>query len=544
MHWARYLVTPVVFLVVFYCVYGYLAFEIYGLFHGGAFTLLLLPRIFWEAFGFYLLLAVLVSIAPAKLRNSIVHASVPGLLLVYIVQFFSLYYFGDLVTKEMVNDVSGVTIFANSSNFLLALPIFAVVGLYACLIAKDRHVINASLACVSAFSLAFLSYYSYQRVSQDWASNHFVHTRSLELSTLALLQKDNRPDRLLPGELEKLDARYQMNFSHSERPVASDSGNRLNVVLLFVESLSAELIPPYNDRLKFHTPALDRFSKNAIKITGYKNHTSPTFQGVLGQLTSDYPQPWRTNTRRSLISHLNKHQYHTAIVSYENRAYPLPRALQNLAFKQALYKQDVETLLDTESPRVDYLSDDQVFDGMVSLIGQMSHQKPFFLVGTTVGTHIGFKAYPETTDMHPIHEAVINFDRAFGKFLVALEQQSYEKDTMIIITADHSLPYSPHTKSILSQPEHKHFDDVVLLIRHPHRFEAELQTRSNSIDLSPTILDLLNLEQPDHFLGRSLFEHRERTRLVFSSNEQLFIKEASPLTMSPDDLLNRWYKSH
>lgn len=110
------------------------------------------------------------------------------------------------------------------------------------------------------------------------------------------------------------------------------------------------------------------------------------------------------------------------------------------------------------------------------------------------------------------YDAEIRYmDAALGTLFAALEQKGLASDTLIAVTADHG--------ETLAEPGHKHFfshgvityDETVripLVIREP-RGERRLGTVDrtrplSSLDLAPTLLELLGVPIPDGFRGRNL----------------------------------------
>jgi predicted AlkP superfamily phosphohydrolase/phosphomutase len=51
-----------------------------------------------------------------------------------------------------------------------------------------------------------------------------------------------------------------------------------------------------------------------------------------------------------------------------------------------------------------------------------------------------------------------------------------------------------------------HHPDGILWIRTPARFYQEHQTKVPLTDITPTILDILDLEKPAHLMGNNLLE--------------------------------------
>jgi len=110
------------------------------------------------------------------------------------------------------------------------------------------------------------------------------------------------------------------------------------------------------------------------------------------------------------------------------------------------------------------------------------------------------------------YDAEIRYaDEALGRFFARLRERGFYEDTLIVVTADHG--------ETLTEPGHKRYfahgtltyEEVVripLVIREPRggvRLRARPRERPlTSLDVAPTVLDLLGLAPEPAFRGRSL----------------------------------------
>jgi len=63
----------------------------------------------------------------------------------------------------------------------------------------------------------------------------------------------------------------------------------MNVIVFFVEALSARKLSRYGGAFPDLTPNLNAFALGALKINNYFSHTQTTFPGIRGQLCSMFP---------------------------------------------------------------------------------------------------------------------------------------------------------------------------------------------------------------------------------------------------------------
>jgi len=116
-------------------------------------------------------------------------------------------------------------------------------------------------------------------------------------------------------------------------------------------------------------------------------------------------------------------------------------------------------------------------------------------------------ATPENTAMmRALYLALTTeVDHHFGRIISHLKSTGQYEDTIIIVTADHGEMLGDHH----AWGKMHYFDAafrIPLVIRVPGRGTAgtHLSAPTESIDVTPTILDLLGLEVPDSMDGRSL----------------------------------------
>lgn len=98
-------------------------------------------------------------------------------------------------------------------------------------------------------------------------------------------------------------------------------------------------------------------------------------------------------------------------------------------------------------------------------------------------------------------------DAEMGRVLDALASLALEKDTLVVFTSDHGeLLYDRHFFFMHSRALHSGVLDVPLVVSLPSVLASGrvVSTVVESIDIAPTVLDLLGLEAPTTMQGRSL----------------------------------------
>jgi arylsulfatase A-like enzyme len=158
--------------------------------------------------------------------------------------------------------------------------------------------------------------------------------------------------------------------------------------------------------------------------------------------------------------------------------------------------------------------DQERLDQMVDLI--RGAERPLFLHVHMMGTH-GAKFDPTQvvfsagktqdeewmTDFYD--DSILNFDQYMGEVLDVLDQTGKMDNTILIIYSDHSMLYDVRSR-------------VPLLIHFPNdEFAGRIEMNVQNLDIAPTILDYLDINQPMWMEGKSLLNSDPpEDRLIFS----------------------------
>jgi glucan phosphoethanolaminetransferase (alkaline phosphatase superfamily) len=325
----------------------------------------------------------------------------------------------------------------------------------------------------------------------------------------------------------------------------------LNVIVIFAESLSARLSGVYRPELKQLTPNMIEFANHGMVFRNYFNHVTPTIVGVRGQLCSIFPylqnRAWSNTVFRPDIGNITCLPHILNSAGYQTYffGYPHPEStffeyqMKSSGFGNTLFFQDFLNRLVSENERPERQrqgnSDRQMFTGLVNFLKISTPEQPHFVAMSTLGTHPSLELLDSQT-RHPMEKnlklnLIYNLDRQFGVFWEYFKSSPWYDNTIVILTADHA-----HTASIpfkeIAGPDYKNenFDRVSLLIYLPGQPASESDVYSSSVDLAPSILQMLNIQSVDNsFMGRSIFGDRQlsdvATGLIY--NKRLFLASAT-----------------
>ena len=164
------------------------------------------------------------------------------------------------------------------------------------------------------------------------------------------------------------------------------------------------------------------------------------------------------------------------------------------------------------------------FFEMLDSLHAETPEKPFFASLTTVATHIPCTMPPEKQiifkDAKNIKENYSNAlrlsDSQLPDFFRLLNEREYLKNSIVIITSDHSFPMREHG---IYNNEVCFYDETFripfLIIRDgvikPERVKGMVFSQ---IDIGPTIMDMLGVSKGNHnMIGASIFDRSEKRKV-------------------------------
>lgn len=297
-----------------------------------------------------------------------------------------------------------------------------------------------------------------------------------------------------------------------------------NIVLISVESLSASFLGTYGNP-KGITPRLDALAKEGLNFTHFFATGTRTVRGLEALSLGIPPAPGQAVVRRPNNQHLAtlgellKPQGVTPYFFYGGYGY-----FDNM---NAYFEGNSYQVIDrTDIPKQDVMfenvwgvADEVLFTHVLRTLGKKhADGSPFFAHIMTTSNHRPY-TYPDGRIDIPSpggrDGAVKYTDYAIGQFLDQARSQSWFKDTLFIITADHCASVAGKSKLPVAGYH------IPLIFYAPGLIKPDtFDTRVSQIDLAPTIVELFGKKGDDHFFGRSFFEHGDALKRVFISNYQ------------------------
>jgi glucan phosphoethanolaminetransferase (alkaline phosphatase superfamily) len=308
-----------------------------------------------------------------------------------------------------------------------------------------------------------------------------------------------------------------------------------NVVLIFTEGMSAEVIDVYDDL----TPNINQLIKKSLAFENYYNHTAATFRGLRGQLFSGYQfkggysygtgfgelaiEELQKGINTKLISIaeiLNDEGYNSYFLNPEPSYPQFTNYLRQLGFSHVI-SGDIS---DRD------LSDREIFTLLEKTV--LDVKEPFFIAMYNIGTHDSRDSPDEKYQdgKNAMLNKFHNYDKWFGTFFnnifnsqIPLRQKIAD-NTILIFTADHATFPGPEYVSTFASTQQFFVGKVPLMFYNKDIVPEHVDVSGrNSLCLTPTILDILNIrEYENYFLGSSLFSDGTTIEKISALGEEYF----------------------
>jgi phosphoglycerol transferase MdoB-like AlkP superfamily enzyme len=317
-----------------------------------------------------------------------------------------------------------------------------------------------------------------------------------------------------------MDERYPMARSS----VGKQDTSPYNVVLIIMESLTAEFMGTYGDSMDA-TPNLDRIASQGIVFERFISSGSRSSHGIFATLFSVPAQlgsPVMHTTRilnnyRSLAQILKDHGYETLFIY--GGVYEFTNAvgvLMNGGFDRVIGE---PLPADPLIKRKTWGYDDEHMFARLHHELSMPGDKPRFMVLFTQNLHgrevpedflklMEAEKFANGTRFENYYNLEYYTDWCLGQFMSQARSQAYFNKTIFVITADHTSHINPnlyenyHIPMLLYAPE----------LLGPARYDVV----GSQLDILPTILGLLNLKTRHASFGRDLLRLTARNESGFA----------------------------
>ncbi len=333
-----------------------------------------------------------------------------------------------------------------------------------------------------------------------------------------------------------------------------------NVLLIVVDTLSAKHIPIYNKDVSIETNFINNLAQNGMifkKVFTTSSWTKPTISSIIsgyypsehgvGSLTGVMP-----NEIKTLPNYLKDYQ-------------PLAVISHTILDEKSNILKNFESVknVNMRNPHANIVAN-TVTDEVIKKLGSRNKEKPFLMFAHYFDPHYNYQDHKsiEYTDKNykgkissgldikklrtlPLndndkkhlrnlyHEEITYTDRALMRLYNYLKEKNILDDTLIIFVADHGEELAErgwigHTKTLYNE-----LINVPLIISGKNIKPRQVSTNISQIDILPTILDFLKIENTN-LQGVSLLREEIPTRNLFSEvtfSSSKHIKDANKVSV-------------
>jgi phosphoglycerol transferase MdoB-like AlkP superfamily enzyme len=321
------------------------------------------------------------------------------------------------------------------------------------------------------------------------------------------------------------------------RTITSDSTElHKNVVLITIESLSEDFMTEYGNE-KHITPFLDSLANKSLQFTNLYAVGNRTVRG-LEAVTLCLPP----SAAESVVKRVdNKNKYSTGHV-FKQKGYAVKYMYGGDAFFDNMgdfFGGNGYDIIDKSSFSPEEITfaniwgvcDEDMYKKAIKEMNREAQQnKPFFNHIMTVSNHRPF-TYPEgkidISGTAKSRDGGVKYtDYALSQFFKMAEKQSWFKNTVFVILADHCASSSGKTE--LPMEKYR----IPAMVYAPGFIKpGNINTLMSQIDVMPTLFGLLHFSYDSKFYGQDVFNKNYQPRAFVATYQDLGLIKDNILTV-------------
>lgn len=354
------------------------------------------------------------------------------------------------------------------------------------------------------------------------AFNHGAVEGNLTLNGVYTTYRHKKEARSKPVEYFSLNEAIVLSGGNpdAQYPFLKEYAGRedkKNIVILIMESWTSYYIGALNGGTTDATPNFDRLAAEGALFINNFAAEKRSIDGIQAILTGIPPvetvsslgSGLEIKSQGNLGSLASENGYETIFIQTSNRrSFYMDAVSKALGFEIYYGREDIPLVLDYPDPEAASFGWD--YEGFMRLEKEISaNRKPFLAVFFSGTTHTPYpKLQPPFDRFEYLGEesdsSFLNLmeysDYSLGKFMEEASAKEWFKDTIFIITGDHTL-------TSRKQVDYAGSYSVPLLIYSPLNVEPAVYRHVTShLDILPTIMELSGLEGNVSVTGRSVFD--------------------------------------
>jgi phosphoglycerol transferase MdoB-like AlkP superfamily enzyme len=356
---------------------------------------------------------------------------------------------------------------------------------------------------------------------------HAFRTNEIDYAQFYKVLPAEKTRAVLRAEFERVGPQRfpdQSSLAVERDIVGHGREKHLNVVLISVESLSAEFLAAFGNKENL-TPRLDKLAADSLLFTRIYATGTRTVRGLEALTLSIPPTPGNSIVKRPN----NDHLYSLGSIFAERGYEPLYiyggyGYFDNMAefFSGNGYTVIDRTAIAKEAIHMENIwgvADEDLFTLALDQLDQrQAAGKPFFAHIMTTSNHRPF-TYPEGHIDIPSgtgREGAVKYtDWAIGDFIERARAKAWFANTVFVIVADHTASGRGKTDLPVEQ-----FLIPLIIYAPGHIQPARIDTLASQIDVPPTLLALLEFSYRSRFFGHDIIAEGPQHQRAFLANYQ------------------------
>jgi len=300
------------------------------------------------------------------------------------------------------------------------------------------------------------------------------------------------------------------------------SEKKPNIILIILESFTSKIVEPLGG-MPGITPELNALTKEGILFKNFYANGDRTDKGLVSLLSSYPAQP-----RSSIVKYPNKTQYlpylpkvlskngyHTSFVYGGDVGFAnMESYLTQGGFSHITDEDEFDSNLNNSKWGI---ADHYVFNQLLQEIDTAN--SPFFKVMLSLSSHEPFEVPMETVikgadESSMFLNACYYTDKSLGEFIRKAKQQTWWKNTLIIITADHGHRF-PNPDEL---KEKERFKIPMLWLGGAIKTDTTIENFGGQTDLSSTLLNQLSFDQSGFLFSRNILSENKNSFALYIFN--------------------------
>ncbi len=403
-----------------------------------------------------------------------------------------------------------------------------------CVTTGLRHMVEPQPSWANSYDTELAKNGEYSFLAAFWANqldwNRFYPVRSQAVSDLR---------QMLTSRGVKMANENPQDITRVVQRVNAESAPKLNVIQITVESLSAEFLGCYGQEPFANrglTPNLDRLAKESIWFRHCYASGTRTVRGMEALTLGIPPIPGQSVLRRqgcenlcTLGSILRTQGYDTVFIYggdgfFDNMNYFFSANGYRILDQPVAEKKGEVAVFSNAWGACD---EDSLNWCLHEADRSFAAQKPFHHFVMTTSNHRPYTWPAGRIDAQLVNRegGVAYTDYAIGKFLEAAAKKPWFKDTIFVVVADHCASVAGKRELEIRKYE------IPLFIWSPTRLQPRVvETMMSQVDLTPTVLGLLNFNYTARFVGEDALAANFTPRAFISNYQKVAV-------LQPDGVL-------